>query len=237
MITAIAVDDEPKALELIQLHSNKISSLELKACFRDALDAIRWIQQNKVDLIFLDINMPNLSGLKFRSIIGEQPLIIFTTAYSEYAVESYAQDALDYLLKPIAFDRFLKAVIKAETRLKSRQPINLKDSSSEDQSLYIKSGTKLHRLNLQDILYLEKDGNYIQFFTSEKRVLSRLNMSQALEILPPSLFLRVHKSYIIAIRHIDVVEQGQVLIAGKRIPVAKTYRDDLMNTLNENIYS
>ena len=234
MITAIAVDDEPKALELIQIHAGKVPFLELKDSFRDALKAIDWLQQNTVDLIFLDINMPNLSGLKFRSLIGEQTMIIFTTAYSEYAVESYNLNAVDYLLKPIPFERFLKAVLKAKEQLRLNHSPEVKpepETPLSGKQIYVKSGTKLIRLEVADILYLEKDGNYVLFYTKERKVLSRLNMTQALEILPDKLFLRVHKSYIVALRHIDVVEQGHVEVNGKKIAVAKTYKDILLDRL------
>lgn len=235
MISAIAVDDEPRALELIRIHSGKISFLELKKTFRDALKAIEWLQHNNIDLIFLDINMPGLSGLKFRSLIGEQTMIIFTTAYSEYAAESYNLDAVDYLLKPFPFDRFLKAVLKAQDRTWMQSEYSQISSSifkpKPVQQIFVKSGTKLYRLNTAEILYLEKDGNYVLFHTKTKRVLSRLNMSQALELLPEDYFMRIHKSYIIGLQHIEMIEQGEVMIGGKQLPVAKTYKDALLKKI------
>lgn len=234
MISAIAVDDEPKALELIQIHVKKIPFIHLQNGFRDALKAIEWLQYNKVDLIFLDINMPGLSGLKFRNLIGDNTMIIFTTAYSEYAAESYDLDAVDYLLKPIPFERFLKSVLKAKDRqrLKEEQPVSSASTNTPAvQQIFVKSGTKLFRLNTADILFLEKDGNYVQFHTPNKRILSRLNMSQALQLLPEDGFMRIHKSFIIGLQHIELIDQGEVVIAGKRLPIAKTYKEELIKRL------
>ena len=234
MITAIAVDDEPKALELIQIHAAKVPFLNLKQSFRDALKALDWLQHNPVDLIFLDINMPNLSGLKFKTLIGSKSRVVFTTAYSEYAVESYALNAVDYLLKPIPFERFLKAVLKAKDlmRLDGIAPsVNTVPNEPGGKQIYVKSGTKLVRLDIDEILYLEKDGNYVLFFTKERKVLSRLNMTQVMEVLPENLFFRIHKSYIIALKHIEVIEHGHVLINGKKIAIAKTYKEALFEKL------
>ena len=236
IITAIAVDDEPKALEVISLHARKTPFLDIVQTFRNGVDALSWLQQHPVDLIFLDINMPHLSGLKFRELIGSQPMIIFTTAYAAYAVESYNLNAVDYLLKPILFDRFLKAALRAKEHRQLRRgkrsiqqaPKEVVPLKTVQNFIYVKSGTKLHKLATDDILYLEKDGNYVTFHTKEKKILSRLNMSQLLELLPDKGFIRVHKSYIIALAHIDIVENHQVSIAGKKIPVTKTYKDSLL---------
>lgn len=223
-ISAIAVDDEPNALEIIRLHAHKVPFLNLKKTFRKALDAIDWLQHNEVDLVFLDINMPNLSGLKFRGLIGDKIKIIFTTAYSEYAVESYNQNALDYLLKPILFERFLKATLKMKGIKDHPNPVT-------KNQIYVKSGTKLYKLNIADILYLEKDGNYIHFHTPSRKVMARLNMNQALALLPEKLFLRIHKSYIVGLNHIDMLEGHYLDIGSKRIPVAKVYREMLLQKL------
>lgn len=233
-ITAIAIDDEPNALEIIQIHAAKIPFLELKAVFRDAVKAIAWLQENTVDVLFLDINMPYLSGLQFRSIIGEQPIIVFTTAYSEFAVESYEQDALDYLLKPITFERFLKSVLKIQKHLNRGGEENKEeafDKKEANNQLFVKSGTKLYSINADDIFYLEKDGNYITFFTKDKKILSRLSMQQVLELLPEKNFLKVHKSFIIHLKHIDFLESHQVVVKGVKIPVAKPYRKKLLEVV------
>lgn len=239
MLRAIAVDDEPKALEVIALHCKKIPFVELQKSFRGPLEAVTWLQHNPVDIIFLDINMPELSGLKFRHLIGDRAMIIFTTAYAEFAAESYNQDAVDYLLKPITFERFLKALLKAQRRLAEMVGLEpdavhgTSEPSSIDTSsqIYVKSGTKLYQLKTTDILFLEKDGNYITFHTVERKVLSRQNMGQVLNLLPEQDFVRVHKSYIVSIQHIDFLENHQLSIAGLKIPIAKTYRNQLLERL------
>lgn len=236
-LDAIAVDDEPKALEVIALHCRKIPFVELQKTFRSPLDAVGWLQQNPVDLVFLDINMPELSGLQFRQLIGEQPLIIFTTAYAEYGAQSYDHDAVDYLLKPVTFERFLKALVKAQRRLTEQhaptQEVSTPDvpTPETDSHIYVKSGTKMYKVRTEDILYLEKDGNYITFHTKDRKVLSRQNMKQVLSILPEPLFVRVHKSYIVALHHIDILEHHQLTVAGVHIPIAKTYRVALKERL------
>lgn len=237
-LIAIAVEDEPKALEIIQLHAKKVPFLALQRSFRAPLEAISWLQDHRVDLIFLDINMPTLSGLKFREYVGPTPMIIFTTAYAKYALESYNLNALDYLLKPIQFDRFLKAALKAreQWRLKdgplASQLTRMVAAPSQDQHfIYVKSGAKLYKVSPSDILFLEKNGNYVFFHTHKQKIISRLNMSQLLELLPNKGFLKIHKSYVISLQHIEVVEASQVTIAGHKIPIAKAYKEQLMAAL------
>ena len=235
MLNAIAIDDEPKALEIIQAHVNKIPFIDLKESFRDAITAINWLQNNSIHLVFLDINMPHLSGLKFRELIGREAMIVFTTAYSEYAVESYNQNAVDYLLKPISFNRFFQAALKAQqlagyNSLKnttSQLTTNLNHSSGHN-FIYIKSGTKKYQVNTGDILFLEKDKNYIYFHLPDKKIMSRMNMEQALNILPEGQFIQSHKSWIIALKHIEVIEPNQVVIKSVKIPIGKNYYKAVM---------
>lgn len=225
MLTAIAIDDEPKALEIIALHAAKLPFLDLRHSFRDALEAIAWLQQHSVDVIFLDINMPKLSGLEFHQLIGEQTMIIFTTAYSDYAVDSYEQGAVDYLVKPIRFERFMKAVLRAGQRKGLPTEPTAPPSEAETaarHTLYVKSGAKLVRLRVEDILFLQKDGNYIYFHTTEgKRVMTRLTTAQALDLLPDELFFQTHKSYIVALAQVREATPYHVLVGGEEVPVAK----------------
>ncbi len=234
MLKAIAIDDEPKALDIVKLHAQKIPFINLLQVFRDPLDAVSWLQDNPTDLLFLDINMPKLSGLKFRSFLGETSMIIFTTAYSEYAAESYELNAIDYLLKPISFERFLQASLKAKERyahfaVKERTPIT--ELSNAEQRIYIKSGTKHYQISISDILYLEKDGNYLIFHTKEQKILARLNMSQALDLLPDEAFQKVHKSYIVPLDKINMIDTYEITIGSKKIPLAKSYREALFNRI------
>lgn len=234
LLSCIAVDDEPRALEVIRLHAARTPFLDLRRTFRDPVEALAWLKGNPVALLFLDINMPDVSGLSFRELAGPQPMIIFTTAYSEFAVESYEQDAVDYLVKPIRYERFLKAALRARER---RLPRHLPDLSEEVEKkepadhLFIKSGKKHFRLAIDDILYLEKDGNYLWFHTAERRLISRFSMGEALEMLPVERFMQVHRSFIVALPHIREVENHQLVVGGRAIPVAKAYREELMERL------
>ncbi len=233
-MACIAVDDEPRALELIRLHAGKVPFLNLARTFRDPLEAISWLNEQPVDLVFLDINMPHLSGIHFREMLERPPLIIFTTAYSEYAVESYEQQAVDYLVKPIRFERFLKAALHARERWQHKQtpaPKTPAEQAPASSHLFLKSGSKSYRLEVADILFLEKEGNYMWFHTKDQKVIARLSAQQALELLPGEAFLQVHRSYIVALGHIEMLEAHQVTVAGRAIPVAKAYRETLAERL------
>jgi len=216
MITCIAIDDEPKALEVIERYCGKTSLVSLKASFREPVKAIEFLQREKVDLIFLDINMPDISGMQLLQTLSIRPLVIFTTAYSHYAVESYELNALDYLLKPITFERFLIALNKAATA-----------RSSEETTILIKSGPQTYPVKVVDILYLEKDGNYMTVHLKEKHILIRENMNNVFDLVASNDFLRVHKSYVVAIRHITMIEVHQLTINGEKIPIGSTYRESL----------
>lgn len=225
MITCIAIDDEPKALEVIERYCQKSDLINLKATFREPVKAIEFMNHEKVDLIFLDINMPDINGLQLIQTLASKPMVIFTTAYSTYAVESYNLNAVDYLLKPITFDRFLAAVNKAMHFFAAKNGNGAKDE--EAASVFIKSGPHTHQVKLKDILYLEKDGNYITLHLKDKNILIRENMGDIFDLIPAAEFVRVHKSYIVAIRHITMIEVHQLIINGEKIPVGSTYRESL----------
>jgi DNA-binding LytR/AlgR family response regulator len=227
MMTCIAIDDEPKALEVIERYCQKIGLVSLKATFREPLKAIEFLNLEKVDLIFLDINMPDISGMQLLQTLTPRPLIIFTTAYSQYAVESYELNAVDYLLKPITFERFLLAINKATAALSSKNTTG----PDEDAAIFIKSGPQTHRVKVSEILYLEKDGNYITVHLKDGNILIRENMADIFDLLPASDFIRVHKSYVIGIRHISMIEVHQLIVNGEKIPIGITYRDSLRDRL------
>lgn len=214
MISCIAIDDEPKALEVIERYCGKTNQVSLKASFREPVKAIEFLQHEKVDLIFLDINMPDINGIALLQTLSSKPLVIFTTAYSHYAVESYELNALDYLLKPITFERFLIALNKAAAAL-----------SSEDTTIFFKSGPQTYQVRVADILYFEKDGNYITVHLKDKQILIRENMSDIFDLVPAAGFLRVHKSYVVAIRHITMIEVHQLIASGEKIPIGSSYRE------------
>jgi two-component system LytT family response regulator len=227
MMTCIAIDDEPKALEVIERYCQKISLASLKATFREPLKAIEFLNREKVDLIFLDINMPDISGMQLLQTLSPRPLIIFTTAYSQYAVESYEMNALDYLLKPVTFERFLTAINKAAAALSSKNTPGL----DEDAAVFIKSGPQTHRVKISEILYLEKNGNYITIHRKDGNILIRENMVDIFDLVPAADFIRVHKSYVVGIRHISMIEVHQLIVNGEKIPIGSTYRDTLRDRL------
>jgi DNA-binding LytR/AlgR family response regulator len=239
-MTCIAIDDEPMALDVIRDYCEKVYFLELKESFRNALKALQYLQDHKVDLILLDINMPDLTGIQFLKSLNYIPLVIFTTAYSEYALQSYDFNAIDYLLKPIEFDRFLKGVLKAKEHFEykvaktNQQETNQKiHSESKKEFVLVKSGSEIHKINLNDIQYIEGTGNYISFITSTKKILSLMNMKEVIELLPKYEFVRVHKSYIISMRHIDLIERSQIRINNKTIPIGSSYKEEFLLVLEK----
>jgi DNA-binding LytR/AlgR family response regulator len=221
----VLIDDEPKALDVLATFIGKVAFLELIGKFRDPIAAMGFIAENKPDLIFLDINMPDLTGIQLLKSLSNAPMVIFTTAYSEYAVESYELNAVDYLLKPIEFERFIKAVIKAKERLEPVAEGSTKSVAEKNEPvIYIKSGTKTHRVEINDILYIEAMGNYVSFILEDKKITAYMSMSEALDQLPPATFRRIHKSYIISLSRVETIEPYQVKIKDIAIPIGQSYR-------------
>jgi DNA-binding LytR/AlgR family response regulator len=225
MLKAIAIDDEPIALEVIKNLSAKISFIELTASFTDAFKAIDFLQKQKVDLIFLDIKMPDISGIDLLKSISNPPMVIFTTAYSEHAVQSFELDAIDYLLKPFSQSRFLKACTKAYEQYKLKN--NHENFSSAPASIFIKSGYDQVQIKLDEILYVESNGNYMQFVLITQKIISRLTMSEVEALLPPAAFIRVHRSYIVAKKQIMKTDRNNVWINQVAIPVGLAYSSGL----------
>lgn len=230
MISCVVIEDEPKALDVIEHYVKKIDFLDLKASVREPLKAIEFINTKKIDLLFLDINLPEINGLQFFSTLEYKPFVIFTTAYPQHAVESYEMNAIDYLLKPFSFERFLKSVTKARNIITNSSATI---SQQEPSIIYIKSGAQTHRVNLGEILFLEKEGNYLTFFLKEKKIVIRENMSDVFDIVPKNDFIRVHKSYVISIKHLETIEAHQVTVGKVKIPLGPSYREDFLKKLNQ----
>ncbi|PRY41067.1 LytTR family two component transcriptional regulator [Spirosoma oryzae] len=218
-LTAIAIDDEPQALDVIRLHAAKVSFLQLDATFTDAFEAIAYLQTHRVDLVFLDIKMPDISGVDVVKCLPRKPMVIFTTAYSDYAVQGFELDAIDYLLKPFSLARFLKACTKALDSQSAR--------ADEEPFIFVKTGYEEEKVRVDDILYLEADGNYLSFVLPARRLLSRQTITDALQLLPPGLFVRVHRSYAIAVRKIDRIARQEIRIADHTIPIGASYEHTL----------
>lgn len=235
-MNCVIIDDEPSAIDVLNFHISKIPFLLLKKTFRDPLDALEYLPKHKIDLIFLDINMPKLSGIKLPKFLENPPLLIFTTAYSEYALESYELKALDYLLKPIEFDRLLQAVMKAKQVLnqnKEELKTSLKNfHDRSEQTVFIKSGSEFHQLSIQNIKYIESDGNYVTFHTGKRPILARYKISEVLELLPNEYFTRIHRSYVVAFEHIETVKKHAVVIDGNEIPISSNYREGFLSIID-----
>jgi two-component system, LytTR family, response regulator len=219
---AIAIDDEPIALDIIRSHASKVPFLDLRAEFTDAFKALEYLQKESIDLLFLDIKMPDISGIDFFNSLSKKPLVIFTTAYSEHAVTSFELDAVDYLLKPFSLARFIKGCNKAYELYNFRN--NVVETSDH---LYVKTGYEQLKVYYDEILYLEASGNYVTFVLKDKNILSRSTFMEAINLLPADKFVRVHRSYLVAANKIDKVERHQVTINNMRIPVSEAFAQNL----------
>jgi DNA-binding LytR/AlgR family response regulator len=235
ILKCIAVDDEPLALDIIADYVAKVPFLELVKRTESAIEAMQLVQEGNIDLVFLDIQMPELTGIQFLKIAGNKANYILTTAYSQYALESYDLNVSDYLLKPIAFDRFYKAVEKVRNQHQKQEvavaapipePVATPPVAAPIQDfIFVKTEHKIQKIELDDILYIEGLKDYISIFTKNERVITLQNMKKMEETLPKGEFIRVHKSYIISVDKIESIERSRISIAGKTIPVGDTYRD------------
>ena len=235
MIQCIAIDDEPIALDVIKNHISKIPFLALEMTFRNPIEAIEYLQNNKIDLLFLDINMPKLSGFELLDVLPNSPKVIFTTAYSEHAVRGYDYDVAHYLVKPFNFQEFLKAVTKAQQLLLNvkKKSVDKKEQSKTTTNISIKSGLTTYKVNVDEILYLEKDRSYVYFnFLNRKQILARMTIDELLKILPTDNFVRTHKSFIVAIDKIDFIERNKVYINTNSIPIGKLFKEQFLNKSN-----
>jgi two-component system, LytTR family, response regulator len=224
---AIAIDDEPIALEIIKAHAAKVPFLELSATFTDAFKALEYLQRESVDLLFLDIKMPDISGIDFFSSLLSKPLVIFTTAYTEHAVTSFELDAVDYLLKPFSLARFIKGCNKAF------ELYNFRNMAEPADHLYVKTGYEQIKVLYEDILYLEAAGNYVTFALKDRNILSRITFNEAINLLPTDKFVRIHRSYIVSVSKIDKVERHQVTINKVNIPIGEAYSQNLAAFLSK----
>ena len=226
-MTCIIIDDEPLAVDLLESYASKIEDLEVIGTFNNALDALKILREKSVDLLFLDIQMPEITGIEFKKIINPDINVIFTTAYSEYDLESYDLNAVDYLLKAITFQRFLKAVEK----IKNKSVVNTVDNNKNDY-LFVKTEYRHQKLFFSDILYLKGLSDYVAIQTKEGKVLTLQNMKDFEKSLPKDKFIRVHKSYIIALQQVEFIERNRIVIDGEYIPIGATYKDAFWTKIN-----
>jgi len=235
-ISCIAVDDEPLALVQMGDFIGRIPYLELKASFKKGFDALLYIKENKTDLVFLDIQMEDISGIQLLKTLHNKPFIILTTAYDQYALEGYELEVNDYLLKPISFERFVKAVERIREMM---TPINqltalASSSSSSREYIFVKSDYRMQKVVLKEILYIEGYGDYLKIHLSQKRnVVSLLSFKKMEGVLPAGEFVRIHKSFIVAIDKIDSIGKNAIQVSGQTIPIGEAYKERFFQLLEE----
>ena len=229
-LRCIIVDDEPAAIRLLEKFISKVSFLELNASFTKPLEALAYLESNALDLIFLDVQMPQLTGIQLSKIINPQTQIIFTTAYSEFALESYDVNALDYLLKPIAFERFYKAVNKLQTDTDA----SLEEAIVADNYLFVKTDAKhsFKKVFLKDLKFIEGLKNYVSLQINAEQIITQSTMKHLIERLPSSDFQQIHKSFIVALSHIERIENDAVWIQGRQLPIGNTFRKGFFEAVN-----
>lgn len=228
-ISCIIVDDEFGAIEILEAYVNKVPWLTLQASYSDPLEALNHLAQNRTDLVFLDINMPDLGGMQLARLIhAKNRSIIFCTAYAEHALESYEVNALDYLLKPIPFERFLAAV----NRYQAESDYSPDVQDRHPAQIFIKSGSHIHQVDTSEISLISKDGHYIVLKVKGRELLSRMTFSQLLELLPSDKFIQVHRSYVVALDKIEVIQKQFIRIEGKEIPIGDAFKEAFFNRVN-----
>ncbi|MFG4002555.1 LytR/AlgR family response regulator transcription factor [Flavobacterium aquidurense] len=234
----VIIDDEPLAVELLEDFVRKVDSLELINTFNNAIDAVSFINQNSIDLIFLDIQMPHFSGIDFLNTIEKKPLVIFTTAYSDYAVEGFNLGAVDYLVKPIPFHRFLKSVVRAQQVLNPSTNIQAISESTtapelEQDFMFVRAEYENVKMNFADILFIEGLKDYVKIYTTDNKfTLTLISLIKLENLLSSKGFSRIHRSYIINIKHVKSIQKNKVLISDKRIPISESYKNTFFEKIN-----
>lgn len=235
------VDDEPLALGLLESYIKKTSFLELSGSYSSAIQAMKYLPEHPVDILFLDIQMPELNGLEFSRMVPEDTRIIFTTAFDQYALDGYRVNALDYLLKPISYSDFIEAINKAvqwfELRQKADKQSTNAGSENKKDYIYVKSDYKLIQIELNKILYIEGLKDYIKIHLEgeERPILSLVSMRAMEEKLPTDQFIRVHRSFIVQKQKIKVIDKGRIVFGKEYIPISDSYKQELQNYVNEHI--
>lgn len=233
-MTCVIIDDEPLAASLLTSYAQKTNFLELIGTYNSALEAIKVIRDTPPDLIFLDIQMPELSGLEFATILPPETMIVFTTAFDRYAVDSYKVNTVDYLLKPIAYEDFLRASNKALLKYENMHQLS-NAPQQQDRFIYVKSEYKLVRIFLDDILYVEGLKDYVQIHldNEQKKVLCLMNMKTLEDYLPQPEFMRVHRSFIVHMPKADTIDRLRIVMGDKYIPISESYKDVVQQYINE----
>lgn len=226
-LTCFIIDDEPPAIRVLEHYIQQTPQLHLLGTSTDAIEGMQALQEQNPQLLFLDINMPRLSGIGLLKALSHPPAVVFTTAYPEYALEGFELEAIDYLLKPIAFERFLKAVNKAQRLIAAPEP------QGNPSFLLLQADRKLYRIPLKEVLYLEAYGDYVKVHTEKKLYVPKTTLNQLEAELPAAGFLRVHRSYLIALSRMQYLEGNFVVIGEAKVPVGRSYREELLKRLQD----
>ncbi|MEP6747486.1 MAG: LytTR family DNA-binding domain-containing protein [Bacteroidota bacterium] len=233
MINCLVIDDEPIARQGLLEHIRQIDFLHAAGECKSPLEAIGFMQKNKVDLLYLDIQMPKMNGIDFIKSYAILPPVILTTAYSEYAIEGYELDVLDYLLKPISFSRFFKSALKAQEYLNLK---NKNNPAPKDEYFFIKSNQKIEKILTGEVLYVEGMANYIIVHTAQKKYIAYLTFKGIEEQLPSQLFIRIHRSYLVAIHAIKSINPEEVVLQNISLPISKNYKDQVMELVEKRLF-
>ena len=228
MIKCLAVDDEPLALDILESYIKKMPDLELVGKCSNALEASEFLKNHKIDLMFLDIQMPEITGLEFMRSIANPPLVVFCTAYSDFAVEGFELNAIDYLLKPVGFERFTKTIDRAREYMSLKKSDDVEAPDLENDHRFIKSNQKQVKLSYDQILYVEAFADYVKLYTTEKRYITLQTMKNMEIKLPKEKFIRVHRSFIVGIKYITTFNSSELEIGTIKIPVGKNYKDEFL---------
>ncbi len=233
VLNCIIVDDEPLAVNLIESYIKKTSFLHLNGAYNSAVDALRHIKDERPHLVFLDIQMPELSGIEFAKVIPHETRIIFTTAFSQYAIEGYKVNAIDYLLKPVSYEHFLKSVSRAAKIIEEDEH---RHAISYDRFLFVKSDYKLLMVKFDEVLYVEGEKDYVKFYleNSPQPVQSLMNMKKLEEMLPKNEFMRVHRSYIVNLNKVSMIDRMRFIIGNNAIPISESYKNMVLQYLNHH---
>ncbi len=240
MLSCLIIDDEEIATRVVANYIGRIKGLTISGIYHNAPDAFAALQENPVDLLFLDVQMPEMSGFGLLKSLSRSPAVILTTAHPDFAIESYNFNAIDYLLKPFSFDRFLKAVDKAYNQLQLEKsaiihPVAVVNDPKETPFIYIKSERQFIKILLEDVQYIESIKNHSKIYAGKNFYITSLNISEMEEKLPPQRFLRIHRSYIVALDSIEKFSLSDIIVSGQSLPIGNLYKDEVIKRLNQHI--
>lgn len=228
----LIIDDEPIAIRIIDAHLGQIPNIEVVARCKNALEAMEILRHHKIDLMFLDIEMPQITGIDFLKSLSYRPKVIFTTAYREFALEGFELEVLDYLLKPISFERFFKAMNRYYQSQTPESKTHLAMAGTQEEAIFVRADRKMIKVNLQELLYIEGLKDYVKIQTLEKTILTKESLNELEALLPSDKFLRIHRSYIIALRHIAAYTAEWIEIQERELPIGRVYKNAVLQVLS-----